>query len=209
MRLLRRFPLQPESAPERRAASAAITTSSGAQAQSRTRVDSVPRAMASFICHNTSSLNCRISNARSCAARVLGNSPASPQARTPHHAAQGSRGSGNNAARPIDPRIVLRPARQPLLVNLRRKQLGQRGTGRLLPRRAPRKIHIGVDRKPDPRHDALRLSTCARVTPVASPAAATTRCRPGHHHSHRDRGCAAPTPAVPRDRCSWPGWPHL
>src|SRR3569833_2262926 len=72
MRLLCWLPLQPESPPHRGlgvSRNHAPLRGSGAAADT----GSTPyrKAIASFICHNTSSLNCNISNARCCAARVL------------------------------------------------------------------------------------------------------------------------------------------
>ena len=60
MRSLRRFPLQPKAMPEHR-----LCVRRHAHG-----FTPYACASASFICHSTSSLNCRISSARSCSARV-------------------------------------------------------------------------------------------------------------------------------------------
>ena len=51
----------------------------------------------------------------------------------------------------LDPRIVLRPGCQPLLVDLRGEELGEGGADGLLPGPLPREVHIGVHGKPHPR----------------------------------------------------------
>ena len=56
----------------------------------------------------------------------------------------------------LDPGIMLRPAIEPGLVNLRRKQFRQGGTGRFLPGRPSGKVQVRVYRKPHTRqHVAL------------------------------------------------------
>ena len=103
--------------------------------------------MASFICQRTSSLNCRISSARSCAARVRevlerdGKPELDVAPREAHPALE------VREARRIDPRVVLRPAGEALLVDLGREQLGERGAHRLRPGRAAREVDVGVDRE--------------------------------------------------------------
>src|SRR4026207_2116845 len=47
----------------------------------------------------------------------------------------------------VDPRIVLRPAREPLLVDLGREELGERGAHRLLPGGAAGEVDVSVDGK--------------------------------------------------------------
>src|SRR3954470_2652209 len=50
-------------------------------------------------------------------------------------------------ARGVDPRIVLRPAREALLVDLGREELRERGAHRLLPGGAAREVDVRVDRE--------------------------------------------------------------
>ena len=57
----------------------------------------------------------------------------------------------------INPRVMLRPAVQPRLVNVRGKQLGQRRTGRLLPAGPAGEVDVGIHRKAHARqHQFLR-----------------------------------------------------
>ena len=115
--------------------------------------------MASFICHSTSSLNCRISSARSCGR--AGREPVQRhgQPELDIAARQADAALEVMQAGAVDPRVVLRPIGQPLLVDFRREQFRQRRTRRLLPGRAPRKIHIRIHGEADPRQHITRLST--------------------------------------------------
>ena len=63
----------------------------------------------------------------------------------------------------VDPRIVLRPVRQAVLVDLRREQLGQRRAHRLLPRRAAREVHVGIDREAHARQHVLERVDAPRA----------------------------------------------
>src|SRR5262249_24940286 len=63
----------------------------------------------------------------------------------------------------VDPRIMLRPPRQPLFMDLGREQLGERGAHRFLPWRAAGEIDVGVDRKAYAgKHMLVRSDLCAR-----------------------------------------------
>src|SRR6202044_983428 len=50
----------------------------------------------------------------------------------------------------VDPAVMLRPVREPLLVNFRGKELGERGADRLRPRRPACEVDIRVHREPPP-----------------------------------------------------------
>src|SRR5579864_3671236 len=55
----------------------------------------------------------------------------------------------------VDPWIVLWPRREPVAMDLRREDLGERRAHRFLPRRTAREIHIRVDGKAHARHDVF------------------------------------------------------
>ena len=102
--------------------------------------------MASFICHSTSSLNCRISSARSCCGAGAEAIERDRQAELDVAARQAHAGSGSTAGPPDRSTGSARGqlASRCLWIS-RREQLGERRAHRLLPRRAAREVHVGVD----------------------------------------------------------------
>ena len=201
VRVLRRLPLQAEAA--RRCAARRVV---GRRA--RSLASPVARsAMASFIVHRMSSLNCRISSARSCAARRAEVVERDRQRLLDVAARQGHAAAEILEPRRLDPRIVLaaswrgapcgssaRTARSATSTPLPATARGARSSRRRR-RRSARRARTW-----------RRLSTSSRVeSDRLGRGAARPRCRRRPRRSRRGRGCAAPSRAASRGPGSWRG----
>ena len=190
------------------AASHARCAGTRAPARSLTPSHPVCSARASFICHSTSSLNCRISSARSCS-RGCESAQASRQpeldvAPRQAHAALEVLQSRRDRSTGSAPASWRGAAGGSAGAN---SSVSEAHTASV-PGRAAREVDVGIDGEAHARVHLASGSRPARGEPTASASRSHESMPPGHRHSRHGRGCAAPSCAAPRGHRSWRGWPH-